>query len=599
MKGTVVSTWMNTCRKLYGDEVTDDAMKSVGWDSSKVFSPGEDVDDQKVNNIIKSISNLSNDPVNVLWKKIGLDNINQFHNDYPAFFNHENLYSFFKSMFDVHVVMTKKFPGAKPPLVNITPISKREAIFEYKSQRGMFDYLMGMIEGSAKFFNEKLKVDEIEKTNISMKLKFTFQNDIYYKKVYKFNKFLSFGFIKNIAVKIGIFTFICCLVVSTLLFGINTMFKNVLISIMVSLGSYIGMSFLMLPLQIIRDNISKINKNIYIEDGDIETNDFLEDIFKQLNTYKKIVRSDFVGFKGVTDEMATFVKNINKISDSMSNTSNDISGVVEQVASCAVSQAENTENVASVLDGNINNLKNIVKNENGNKSRLEKAVDKINNSYQNVNNTSKNIVNMLDKFQKVKDKGVKLQSEAKYITNIVSIVSGISEQTNLLALNASIEAARAGEHGKGFAVVAEEIRKLAEQSQVSVREINSNLSKFVKEIKSLVLNIESQFTVLQGETENLEKVRKISYESTTSVGNVASSMIETENKLNNEADSISGIYSNVESLAAIAEENSASSEEVSANVSNYTNQIKKLVKGIREFKQLTEDFKTDLEKYKI
>ncbi|WP_446898076.1 heme NO-binding domain-containing protein [Clostridium sp. LBM24168] len=599
MKGTVVSTWMKTCRKLYGDETVDKAMNSIGWDSSKIFLPGEDVDDRKVKDVIECISNITKDPINTLWRKIGLDNINAFHNDYPAFFKHDNLYSFFKSMFDVHVVMTKKFPGAKPPIVSIVPISNREAVFEYRSKRGMFDYLMGMIEGSAKFFNEKLGVEQIEKTDMSLKLKFIFEKDIYYKKVYKFNKFLSFGFIKNIGIKLGIFNFVCCLIISILLFGVGNIVNNIIISVVIFIGSYISASLLMRPKSIIIDSISKINKNSYLEDGNIETNDFFEDIYKLLDSHKKIVRADFVGFKGITDEMSTFVKNINKISTSMSNTSNDISGVVEQVADCAVNQAENTESVASVLNENISDLKNIVDNENNNKEELEKAIDKINNSYENVNSTSKNILDTLQKFQEVKDKGVNLQSKAKNITSIVSIVSGISEQTNLLALNASIEAARAGEHGKGFAVVAEEIRKLAEQSQSSVEEINSNLEKFVEEIKELVDKIESQFNVLQGETKNLEGVRKISYEATTSVGTVASSMIETINKLNSEAESISGIYNNVESLAAIAEENSASSEEVSANVANYTNQIKKLVKGIGEFKEITELFKSDLEKYKI
>ncbi len=280
----------------------------------------------------------------------------------------------------------------------------------------------------------------------------------------------------------------------------------------------------------------------------------------------------------------------------MSSTSNDISGVVEQVADGAVNQAENTESVASILNENISNLKSIVDNENNNKSELEKAIDKINNSYENVNSTSNNILNTLESFQQVKDKGSELQSKAINITNIVSIVSGISEQTNLLALNASIEAARAGEQGKGFAVVAEEIRKLAEQSQDAVEEINSNLNKFVEEIKELVYKIESQFNVLQSETTNLEEVRHINYEATTSISSVASSMIETINELTKESDSISGVYDNVESLAAIAEENSASSEEVSANISNYTNEIKKLVKGIGEFKGITEVFKNDLVK---
>ncbi|WP_138203340.1 heme NO-binding domain-containing protein [Haloimpatiens lingqiaonensis] len=599
MKGTVVATWLRTCRKLYNDEVVDRAMESEGWETSRIFSPLEDVEDSKIKRVIENIASGIGLNSKKLWMEIGKSNIMSFHEDFPAFFQHENMYSFFKSMFHVHVVMTKKFKGAKPPILNIDPVSNRQAIFTYSSNRGMFDYFLGLIQGSCEFFKEDIQIDELERRNDFLKLKLTFNKDIYYKRVYKFNKLLSLGFIKKLEAKVAIFTFLVSIIGTLPVLGANNILKGLIISLVSSIASFMGTYFLIRPKNMIEETIRQINNHNYNEDSDIETNDFFEDIFRSLKGYKEVIKADFVEFKGVTDEMNNFVNNINNISDTMKITSDEIAGVVEQVADGAVSQAQNTEGTALALNENVQMLKRIVENENINKEELEKAIEKINNSYENVQKTSNNILNTLEKFQGVKDKGLNLQGRANDITNIVLIVSQISEQTNLLALNASIEAARAGEQGRGFAVVAEEVRKLAEQTKTAVEDINSNLAEFVGDIRDLVNSIGNQYDVLESETTSLETVKNISYEANKSIQTVSSSMIKTINELNKEADSIASIYENIESLAAIAEENSASSEEVSASVNNYTNELKKLVDNIDKFQKITQIFKGELVKYKI
>lgn len=599
MKGTVVSTWMKTNRKLFDDNVVNEAMDSVGFGRDKIFSPIENVDDDKVRACIKYIADKNNIKANELWRKIGQDNVITFSKDYPGFFKHDNVYSFLKSMFDVHVVMTKRFKGAKPPLLKIDPISKREAIFSYNSNRGMFDYFLGMLDGVCKHFNEKVKIEEINKTNTSLDLKLIFDKDIYFKKSFKVNKLLSFGIFNSLSAKTSIIAFIFSLIPNLLLFGVSGIIKSLISSVIVAAFTFIFTKLLTSPISSIKDEINNLLNHKYDIDSEIVTNDEFEDIYKLLGKYKGRIQTDFVGFKGIVDEMNTFTININNISSSMENTSNEISGVVEQVATGAITQAENTDEAVESLNENINSLKGIVKKENGNKVQLEEAMGQINNSYTHVNKSSENIQTTLNKFNEVKNKGVDLENKASDITKIVQIVSAIAEQTNLLALNASIEAARAGEQGKGFAVVADSIRSLAEQSKDAVSEINTNLELFRHEINNLVKQIEDQYDILESETDNLGNVRDISFEANESVKEVASAMIHTINSLNTEASSISNVYSSIESLAAIAEENSASSEEVSANVTSYTNDIKDLIERISHFEDITKEFKKDLDKYKI
>lgn len=48
MKGTVVATWIQTAKKLWGEDVVAAVMEQNGWPANRIFLPLEDVDDQTI-----------------------------------------------------------------------------------------------------------------------------------------------------------------------------------------------------------------------------------------------------------------------------------------------------------------------------------------------------------------------------------------------------------------------------------------------------------------------------------------------------------------------------------------------------------------------
>lgn len=192
-------------------------------------------------------------------------------------------------------------------------------------------------------------------------------------------------------------------------------------------------------------------------------------------------------------------------------------------------------------------------------SSSQNVTNDMNDSIEAVTQSSTRIQAINDRVQDFKGKIGKIEE-------IVDLVKKVANQSNLLALNASVEAARAGESGKGFAVVADQIRQLADQSANTAKEIGEIVAELIENSNTSVETMGVVRQEMTGQYEKLNTTKDIFEQLNEEVNNVVTAIesisteVESLDKLKGE------VLGSAESLAAIAQENAASTEETSASM---------------------------------
>lgn len=204
--------------------------------------------------------------------------------------------------------------------------------------------------------------------------------------------------------------------------------------------------------------------------------------------------------RNITEESTNIKETVQNVLENMSNLDldiDDIALIAEELSAGMEETLAAAEEMTAASKGIEVFVDNIAHGAKDGSKEAQKINFRAENIKENVNESQRKAATLIKGVIKEVEKSIENSKVIEQVKILSQSIMQITGQTNLLALNASIEASRAGEAGKGFSVVAEEIRKLAEESKITVAEIQTVTNKVTQAVNDLSSNSQKLITFVE------------------------------------------------------------------------------------------------------
>ena len=314
------------------------------------------------------------------------------------------------------------------------------------------------------------------------------------------------------------------------------------------------------------DEVADGKLDFKISEKLLQRSDEIGNIARSVHTLIGGLASIVVNIHHSTGELAEFKDDFQKKFETINNSISNVNVAVDEIANGATSQADETQKVSS----QINDMGDAITKTSQNVDSLTQSTEQMKEHNEQLDTTIQELMAISDRNKEslaaVYNQTNETNQSVMHIGNAVDMITDIAGQTNLLSLNVSIEAARAGEYGKGFAVVADQIRQLADQSANTAKEIGEIVAELIENSNTSVETMGVVRQEMTGQYEKLNTTKDIFEHLNEEVNNVVTAIESISTEVES-LDRLKGeVLGSAESLAAIAQENAASTEETSASM---------------------------------
>ncbi len=297
------------------------------------------------------------------------------------------------------------------------------------------------------------------------------------------------------------------------------------------------------------------------------------------------------------DVMTYASSEMKQSSADMSDVSLRVTQSISQLAEGATQQAESTESGSLRINSITEMIICIGEDMSSSDKLADSAISAMNGVKESIKYQEEKMAENKVITGQMRSAISELMDKSKEIGKILEVIKGVAQQTNLLALNAAIEAARAGEHGRGFAVVSDEIRKLAEQSSESSKQITEIIKDVQNGIENTVMQIKKADTLSMEQEKALDTTVE-------AIGDISDKVVSIAGKVKAVADATATLTEDakqaedmIATIASISEETAAGTQEASSSVEEQNNLIQMVAECSNEMYTIAESLKKDVENF--